>query len=370
MQVPLLDLKNQYRPLTTEILEATRRVVESGNFVLSNDVKSLEAECADYLRCRHTLGVSSGTDALWLALRAVGIKAGDKVLTSPFTFFATVSAICAVGAEPVFADILPGTFLLDPALAEEALKKDPTIRAILPVHLYGKPADMKAFKRLGEQYGCAVIEDAAQAIGTTLNGERVGALGDIGCFSFFPTKNLGCLGDGGLVATNNDALAERLQLLRVHGSKVKYHHELLGNNCRLDSLQAAYLRIFLPQLEKWIAARRKIAAFYSDKLSTTTFLRTPETDLNSDTFHQYTISVIDGDRDGLKDYLAKCGVATAVYYPIPCHLQPALSHLGYKPGSFPQSERASYQVLSLPIFPGMTEEQQAYVVESILSWQS
>lgn len=372
IKVPPLDLKRQYEPLSAEISSAISRVVASGNFILGDDVAGFEAEVAAYLGVKHAIGVTSGTDALWLALKSLGIKQGDHVLTSPFTFFATVSATVNAGAVPVFADIEADTFNLSPDNVEETLRKDTQrkIKAVIPVHLYGQAADMERINTVAARYGVPVIEDAAQAIGADVHGRKVGGLGQISCFSLFPTKNLGAMGDAGFIATNDPRIAEKARLIRTHGSSVKYVHEILGSNLRMDTLQAAILRVFLPHLDRWITARQKAACYYDEKLIPyASDVSTPcRTDYGNHTFHQYTIRVLKRDRDSLKDFLASRGISSAVYYPIPCHLQKALAYMGHQPGSMPLSEKAAKQVLSLPVFPGITTQEQDAVISAIGLW--
>jgi dTDP-4-amino-4,6-dideoxygalactose transaminase len=368
--IPMLDLKQQYLPLREQVLEAFTRLFDSGAFILGKEVETLETQLAKYLETKYAIGVTSGTDAIWLALKALGIGPGDKVLTSPFTFFATVSAICNTGAEPVFADIDSKTFNLDPEKAEEVLKKEGRVKAIMPVHVYGLPAEMSAFKKLSEKYGAPLIEDAAQAIGSTYHGKKVGGLGALGCFSFYPTKNLAAVGDAGLLVTQDEKLADTARLIRTHGSRVTYYHERLGSNLRIDAIQAAALNVFLPSLDGWIEKRRQNAEVYNRRLEELPNLydipKTPSTSRHS--FHQYTIRVKNGRRDALHKHLKDRGVSSMIYYPVPCHLQTALKHLDYQKGMFPESERAAAEVLSLPVFPTMTTQQQDYVLANLLSF--
>ncbi|NQW45436.1 MAG: DegT/DnrJ/EryC1/StrS family aminotransferase [Deltaproteobacteria bacterium] len=371
-QVPPLDLKRQYEPLAKEITATFERIFYSGNFVLGPDVSALEQELASYLSAKKTVGVNSGTEALWLALKAINIQPGDKVLTSPFTFFATVSAICNAGATPVFADIDPDTFNIDPEQVKKILDRDVDrkIKAIIPVHLYGQSADMTPLLSLADKYNIFVIEDACQAIGTYHLEKRVGTLGHLGAFSLFPTKNLGALGDAGFVSTNNSELADTVTLLRAHGSPIRYVHDKIGSNCRIDTLQAGIIRLFLPKLEDWIMLRQKAAAYYDEHLK---FLENKiqiplRVSYSTHTFHQYTLRVKNGKRSQLSEILTRNRIGNSVYYPIPCHLQKAISTLGYKKGDFPNSELAADEVLSLPIFPGITEAEQDYVIKTISDW--
>lgn len=369
MNVPLLDLKAQYATLAEPLMDAVRGIVEEQKFVLGPPVEQFEEQVAEYLGVRYAVGCASGTDALLLALRAFDIGSGDAVVTSPFTFFATAGAIHNVGARPVFADIDPDTFNLDPEAADAAVTGD--TRAIIPVDLFGQLADHRAFEELAERHNLRVIEDAAQAIGATTEvpgGERIttGTLPDACAFSFFPTKNLGGFGDGGMVVTNDRAIADRLRKLRVHGGRQMYHHEEVGFNSRLDALQAAVLSVKLPRLEEWSAARRRNARFYDEALSGIDGVVTPRiAPGNVSIFNQYTIRVLEGRRDSLQQALQEQGIGTGVYYPVPLHLQECFHYLGYRAGQFPEAERACTEVLSLPIYPELTEAQLTRVAEAI-----
>lgn len=372
MNIPLLDLKRQYQSLKPDIDRAIFRVLESGQFILGPEVEAFEHEAASYLGVRHAIGVASGTDALWLALKAAGIGPSDRVIVPAFTFFATAEAVCNVGATPIFADIDPKTFNLNPDHVHQLLEADTRLklqgraRAIIPVHLYGQSADMDRLIELAREYGLIVIEDAAQALGAEYKDKKAGTIGQIGCFSFFPTKNLGAYGDGGLVVTNDDALAERVKLLRVHGSRPKYHHYLVGINSRLDELQAAILRVKLKHLDRWTRARQEHAAYYDEHLSRHDKITIPhKAPDRKHIYHQYTIRVAGSQRDALRKFLKERGVGTEVYYPLPLHLQPCFRHLGYKEGDLIESERASREVLSLPVFPELTPEERAYILETI-----
>lgn len=369
-RIPILDLRRQYQSIKSEIDQAIQRVVESGRFILGPEVESFEAEIAAYLGVPHAIGVASGTDALLLALKALGIGPGDAVIVPSFTFFATAGVVANVGATPIFADIDPLTFNISPASISAALKagtpRRERVKAIIPVHLYGQMADMDEIMAIAHKFGLYVVEDAAQAIGAEYNGKKAGTIGHIGCFSFFPTKNLGAYGDGGLVVTSDDELAERIRMLRVHGSKPKYYHHLVGTNSRLDALQAAILRAKLPHLAQWTRARQRIADRYDELLRGIKSIRLPYRAPNrTHIFHQYTVRVLGGKRDALRDHLAAQGIGTEVYYPLPLHLQPCFRHLGYREGDLPESERASREVLSLPMFPELTREEQDRVVEAI-----
>lgn len=358
--IPILDLKEQYRTLKDEIARAVSDVFEGGHYINGPNVKALEEEIARYVGTEYAVGLNSGTDALHLALRALDIGPGDEVITVPFTFVATTEAIGIVGATPVFVDIHPGTFNMDPALIEAAIT--PRTKAILPVHLYGHPAPMYDIMAIAKKHNLAVIEDCAQAIGASIDGKRVGSFGDVGAFSFFPSKNLGAYGDGGMVTTNRKDLADRMRSLRAHGGRVKYHHEELGVNSRLDEVQAAILRVKLPHLDSWIENRRANAAWYSENLRdlVVTPVETPNT---VHVYHQYTIRV--ENRDAVQKKLAEAGVQTMVYYPVPLHLQEVHNKLGGKEGDFPHSERAAREVLSLPMFPELHAEQREAVREAL-----
>jgi dTDP-4-amino-4,6-dideoxygalactose transaminase len=371
-QVPPLDLKRQYQPLSKEITATFERIFNSGGFILGPDVTGLEQELAAYLSVKKTIGVTSGTDALWLAIKALDIKTGDQILTTPFTFFATVSAICNAGANPVFADIDPLTYNINPQHIEKILSddKDRRIKAIIPVHLYGQSADMNEILRIADKYNVFVIEDACQAIGTYHNNQMVGTLGHLGAFSLFPTKNLGAFGDAGFVSTNDSQLAQKVTLLRTHGSTVRYVHEIIGSNCRIDTLQAAILRLLLPKLNSWIEQRQVAAAYYDKQLrSLEGIVETPHrVGYSTHSFHQYTIRVKHNRRNSLSETLTSHKIGNSIYYPIPCHLQKALAHLQFKLGDFPHAESAASEVLSLPIFPGITQEEQDYVISTLQKW--
>ncbi|HAF70304.1 MAG: DegT/DnrJ/EryC1/StrS family aminotransferase [Clostridia bacterium] len=372
MKIPILDLTRQYQAIKGEIDRAIQRVVESGRFILGPEVEAFEQEIAAYLGAKHAIGVASGTDALYLALKALGIGPGDGVIVPSFTFFATAGVVVNVGATPIFCDIDPKTFNIDPEGLKELVTRYAsrvTIKAVIPVHLYGQPADMDEIMALAEEYDLYVIEDAAQAIGAEYRGRKIGTIGHLGCLSFFPTKNLGAYGDGGLVVTNHGELAEKVRMLRVHGSKPKYYHHMVGTNSRLDALQAAILRAKLPHLKEWTTARQRIAERYDELLADIPGIERPyRAPDRSHIFHQYTIRVLNGKRDALQNFLREKGIATQVYYPLPLHLQPCFRDLGYKEGDLPESERASRQALSLPMFPELTEEEQNHVVKAIKSF--
>jgi dTDP-4-amino-4,6-dideoxygalactose transaminase len=369
MKVPLLDLTAQYRQLSEELLAATRQVFEEQRFILGPAVDRFEAEVAELLGVDYAVGCASGTDALLLSLRALDVEPGDEVVTSPFTFFATAGAIHNVGARPVFADIDPATFNLDPDAAGAAIGG--RARGLIPVHLFGQMADMARFRALADRAGVALIEDAAQAIGARQrldDGREIttGTIGDACAFSFFPSKNLGAFGDAGMVVTNDEEMAARLHRLRVHGGRQMYHHEEVGYNSRLDALQAAILSVKLPHLAAWSEARRRNAEYYTAALADVAEVATPVVAAgNESIFNQYTIRVLDGRRDALQAELGPNGIGCAVYYPIPLHLQECFRYLGYGHGDFPQAERACREVLSLPVYPELTEEQREQVVGAV-----
>jgi dTDP-4-amino-4,6-dideoxygalactose transaminase len=363
--VPLLDLEAQYRPLRDEILAAVTRVCDSQRFILGPEVEALEKELASYLDVPETIAVSSGTDALLAALMALGIGAGDEVVTSTFSFFATAGCVARVGATPVLVDIDPVTYNLDPAAVRAAVTS--RTRAIIPVHLYGLCADMDPIMAIAREAGVAVIEDAAQAIGATYRTRQAGTIGTIGCFSFFPSKNLGAFGDGGFVTTNDPALGHEIRLLRNHGAEPKYFHKRIGGNFRLDALQAAILRVKLPHLARWTAMRQANAVTYdalfgSAGLSNRITLPSAPSDRRH-IFNQYVVRV--PDRDRVRAFLTDRGIATEIYYPVPFHLQECFASLGHQAGDFPHAEAAAATVLALPIYGELTGSQQAAVVDAL-----
>ena len=382
MQVSLLDLKPQYQSLEQEILEAIRKVCASQGFILGPQVKQLEAAVAEYCQCRFGIGVSSGTDALLVALMALDIGTGHEVVTSAYTFFATGGTIARAGARPVFCDIDPLTFNLSPAKVREFIETKcerrgddlvnratgGVVKALMPVQLYGQVTDMDAFMDIAREQRLRVIEDAAQAIGAAdAAGKRACSFGDIGCLSFFPTKNLGAFGDAGMVVTNDAALAERLDILRVHGGRPKYYHALIGGNFRLDEIQAAVLNIKLRHLDAWSEARQRNAAFYDSAFKQADLGKAVETPVaNAGVRHIYNQYVIRArDRDKLRQHLMAAGVGTEIYYPVPLHLQQCFAYLGYKQGDLPESERAAHESLALPIYPELKPEQLRYVVDAV-----
>jgi dTDP-4-amino-4,6-dideoxygalactose transaminase len=360
-----LDLKAQYRVIKAEVLSAIEAVCDEQGFVLGPRVSAFEEATAQYIGSRYAIGCASGSDALLLSLMAMGVKAGDEVITVPFTFFATAGAISRLGAKPVFVDIQPDTFNIDPKLIEHAIT--PRTKAIMPVHLFGQCADMAAINGIARRKNIYVIEDACQAIGAAQEGTRAGVLGDTGCFSFFPTKNLGGFGDGGLITTNDKALADSMAMLRVHGSQVRYLHEAVGINSRLDALQAAVLHIKLKYLDQWTEGRRRNAERYQQLFAGTKHADRvtlpPTVPGNFHVYNQFTVRA--PKRDELRAFLKEKGVGTEVYYPLPMHLQNCYRDLGHEKGSFPLSERAAEEVTSIPIYAELTEAQQVYVVEMI-----
>jgi dTDP-4-amino-4,6-dideoxygalactose transaminase len=349
LRIPVYDPLPEVEFLWPELEEAFRRVMRSGQYILGPEVEGLEREVAAYLGVKHAVGVNSGTDALVIALRALGVGPGDEVITTPFTFFATAEAISLVGATPVFVDIDPRTFNINPDLIPSAIT--PRTRAILPVHLYGLPAEMDLILEIAHSHGLKVLEDCAQAFGATYKGKKVGTLGDAGAFSFFPTKNLGGFGDGGLIVTNSDEVAERARMLRAHGSRRKYYNEAVGYNSRLDALQAAFLRVKLRHVDGWNEARRQVASRYNELLAGLPGLVLPEVSPGH-VFHQYTVRVL-GGRDRVAEALAREGVGTMVYYPVPLHRLPVYAHMG---AALSEAERAAREVLSLPMGPFLTEK--------------
>jgi dTDP-4-amino-4,6-dideoxygalactose transaminase len=366
MQVPLLDLKEQNQKLRLEIEAALGRVLDTNGFILGGEVAELEKELADYCGTKYAIGCASGSDALLLAMMALDVKAGDEVITTPYSFFATVSAITRLGAIPVFVDIDPQTYNLDVSQIEAKITSK--TKAIQPVHLYGQCADMKALREISAKYSIPLVEDAAQAIGAEENGVRAGAMSEIGCFSFYPSKNLGGMGDGGFMTTNDDGLARKLLALRVHGSEERYYHKWVGLNSRLDGFQGAVLRVKLPHLDKW-SDRRKTNADNYRQLFTDAGINEHvglpyELENVRHIYNQFVIRV-PNRRDELRAYLTEQGIGTDIYYPVSLHLQECFAYLDYKEGDFPESERASRETLALPIFPELQIEQQEYVVENI-----
>lgn len=365
MKIPLVDLTRQFRTIKDEIGEAIRTVLEKGVFILGENVERLEAEISNYCQTKYAVGVASGSDALELSIKALGIGEGDEVITTPFTFIATAESICANGAKPVFVDIELDTYDIDPALIEK--KITPKTRALIPVHLYGHPCNMDAILKIAKKYNLKVVEDCAQAMGAEFDSRRVGGIGDIGCFSFFPSKNLGGYGDGGMVATNDKEIADRLKMLRVHGSVDKYHHEMEGRNSRLDELQAAILRVKLKYLDGWNGTRRKNAQTYNKFFKSlgvdSDLVRPVERQGCSHVYNIYAVRT--KKRDELRNFLASKQISTAIYYPIPLHLQRVYEFLGHNKGDFPNSEKASQEILALPLFPELKVEEIEFVSKCV-----
>lgn len=360
-KIPVLDLRPEIDSLWEELTSAIEGVLRSGQFIMGPNVKAFEEEAAAYLGVRHAVGVNSGTDALVIALQAAGVGEGDEVITTPFTFFATAEGVSRLGATPVFVDIDPLTFNIDPGLIEAAVT--PRTKAILPVHLYGQAADMDPIMEVAKKYGLKVIEDTAQAFGGEYKGKKLGTIGDAGCFSFFPSKNLGAFGDGGLIATDDDEIAERARMLRVHGAKKKYYNEVIGYNSRLDALQAAILRVKLPYIDGWNEGRRRAAQRYNELLEDIPGIITPyEAPYAKHVYHQYTVRVMNGRRDQVKEHLQQQGISTMVYYPVPVHKLPVYAQNAV---TLPEAEKAAGEVLSLPVWPEITESVQTKVVEAL-----
>jgi len=360
--IPLVDLRGQYEPMKAEVQAAVADVLDGMKLFLGENVFQLEREFSEFCAARHAVGVGSGTDALYLALRALGVGPGDEVITVPNSFFATAAAICMTGATPVFVDIDAESYTMDARLIEP--KITPRTKAVMPVHLYGQPADMRAIKQVAEAHNLAVIEDACQAHGAEYRGQRTGTLGDAAAFSFYFSKNLGAYGEGGIAVTNNRDLASKLQLLRNHGSSQRYYHTAVGMNSRLDEIQAAVLRIKLRHLEQWNIARRALAREYSKRLSAFSEVTTPwERPDATHVYHLYVIRV--PHRDELLEWLTRQGVGAAIHYPVPIHLQEALAHLGHREGDFPVTERVTGEIISLPVYPELGLDDVNYICQSI-----
>lgn len=373
MGVPLLDLKAQHEPLHKEVMAAIEQTFRSQAFILGPEVSKLEERVASYCQTSHGIGVSSGTDALLIALMAIGVGPGDEVITTPYSFFATAGAVARLGAKPVLVDIDPKTYNIDPAKIGNAITAN--TKAIIPVHLYGQCADMGPILELAQRHNLKVIEDAAQAIGSEYrDGRRAGSMGTVGCLSFFPSKNLGCLGDGGMVVTNDNDLAERIKVLRVHGGKPKYYHKMIGGNFRLDTIQAAVLNVKLNYLDEWTSRRQGNAQRYETLFQQSGLVQKGNTRLpdpiyresGAKHYHIYNQFVLRVDkRDELMAYLKEKGIGTEIYYPVPFHLQECFRYLGHKEGDFPESERAAKETMAIPIYPELTAPQQAEVVGTI-----
>ena len=363
MAVPLLDLSRQYAVLKPELDAAVINVLTHGKFILGPEVKKLEEQVADLCTVKHAVGVASGTDALLLALRACGVGPGDEVITTDFSFFATAGVIHRLGAKPVFVDIEPDTYNIDPNLIETAIS--PKTKVIMPVHLFGQVADMDPIMQIAKKHNLKVVEDAAQAIGAEYKGRKAGSIGDLGCFSFFPSKNLGAGGDGGVIVTDDDGHYDMCHILRIHGAKPKYFHKIVGYNSRLATIQAAILLIKLPRLQKWSETRIEHAKKYDAALGNLSRIKCPVVK-NYSSFHiynQYTIAA--DDRDELQAKLQEAGIGCVIYYPVPFHQQECFAYLGHKPDEFPVSNQAARQVLSIPVYPELTDAEQDEVIETI-----
>lgn len=363
-KIPMVDLNRQYKSIKKEVDCAISDVIKESGYINSRFVKKLEQEIAKYCETKYAIGVNSGTDALYLSLWALGIKQGDEVITTPFTFIATAECISLLNARPVFVDVDYETYNIDVDLIEKKITKK--TKAIIPVHLFGLPCEMDKIKKIAKKHNLLIIEDAAQAIGAEYMGKRIGSFGNTGCFSFFPSKNLGAYGDGGIITTNNKKLAERLKMLRNHGSKAKYFNEEIGVSSRLDGIQASILLAKLKYLDKWNKKRREIARVYNSLLKNINWIELPKENKDSKhMYNQYTIRVKNGKRDKLKRYLERKNISSMIYYPLPLHLTKAMKYLGYKKGSFPVSEKLSKQVLSLPLSPDLKKKEAEYIVNLI-----
>ena len=387
ISVPLLDLKAQFRGIKEPVMNAVEEVCDSQWFVMGPNVKELEEQVADYSQCKYGIGVSSGTDALLVALMALDINSGDAVITTPYTFFATGGTIARLGARPLFCDIDPVSYNISSQSVRDLIETEcelvggslvhrdsgAKVRVLMPVHLYGQTADMDDLMAIADEFNLSVVEDAAQSIGSEYtDGRRAGSIGAIGCFSFFPSKNLGAFGDGGMCTTNDETLAERLGILRLHGGKPKYYHSVVGGNFRLDALQAAVLLVKLKHLDTWTAGRQANAAYYNDAFVNAGLedkLCLPElTTGKRHIYNQYVIRAT--DRDGLRQHLVDNNIGTEIYYPVPLHLQKCFADLGYGEGSCPESERAAHETLAIPIYPELSEEQKTYVVNCVADFYS
>jgi dTDP-4-amino-4,6-dideoxygalactose transaminase len=360
MQVPLLDLKRQYNAIKKELDQAVLSVMADTKFIMGPEVKTFEEKAAEYCGAKFAIGVASGTDAILLALRACGVESGDEVITTPFTFFATASTITRLGAIPVFIDIDPDTYNIEPEQIEK--KITPKTKVIMPVHLYGQCADMDPINRIAKKHNLKVVEDAAQAIGSKYKGKKAGTLGDFACFSFFPSKNLGAAGDAGMVTTDDPDMADLIRILRVHGAQPKYFHSIVGYNSRLDTIQAAILSVKLKYLDSWTAKRREHAAAYNAAFKGFDIITPMEEDFNYHIYHQYTIAV--KNREKLSEALKENQIGHDIYYPVPLHLQKCFQFLGYTEGDLPVAERKAKDVISLPIYTELTDEEQNFVIET------
>lgn len=370
MNIEMVDLRAQYRAIRREIDEAIDNVIDSSAFIRGPEVGAFECQLAGYLEGSYAVGVGSGTDALQIAMMALGIGPGDEVITSSFTFIATAEAAALLGATPVFADIDPLTFNIDPAKIEELITAD--TKAIVPVHLFGQPADMDPILDIANRHDLYVIEDNAQGIGSEYKGKKTGYLGDLGCLSFFPSKNLGCFGDGGAILTRDEALYQRTRMIANHGSEKKYHNEMVGVNSRLDTIQAAILKVKLQHLDEYNAARRHAAGFYDSLFESCEFVKTPHHAADrTHVYHQYTLRISDevpGGRDGLSEHLKEKEIPHAVYYPVPLHELPVFSDGGCRSGDMTETERAAAEVISLPMHTELTEEQQEFIADAVVDY--
>jgi dTDP-4-amino-4,6-dideoxygalactose transaminase len=371
MKIPIVDLKTQYLSIKREIMESVEKVLDSCQFILGDEVRQLEAEVARYTGVKHAVAVASGTDAILLALKAYGIKAGDSVITSAFTYYATAGAIAICNATPVFCDIDPGTYNISPDKVEELLRRTKdegrrTIRAVIPVHLYGQMADMDEILDIARRYDVKVVEDAAQAFGAGYKGKEAGSIGDAGCFSFYPGKNLGAYGDAGMTVTNDENIAGLLRIYRNQGNKTKYVHEVIGHNSRLDTVQAAILRVKLRYIDKWNDKRRSIAKVYDEELKDLGITTPCVLKDRTHTYHLYVIRLKNREqKERVEKALNKEGVDARTYYPVPLHLQECFKYLGYKKGDLPEAERACEETLAIPIYPELTQEQQEFIIDVI-----
>lgn len=362
-RIPVLDLSAEIEELWDQLLAAIQDVLRSGQFIMGPNVRAFEEEVAEYLGVKHAIAVNSGTDALVIALRAAGIGPGDEVITTPFTFFATAEAISRVGATPVFIDIDVNTLNMDARLIEDAITS--RTKAIIPVHLFGNPCDMETIMAISKRHNLLVIEDCAQSFGSEFAGKKTGTIGHVGCYSFFPSKNLGAYGDGGLITTDDDSLADEARKLRVHGARKKYYNEAIGYNSRLDEIQAAILRVKLPYIDEYNAGRRRVAQLYDSQLRTLKSVEIPQIQINSvPVYHQYTIRILEGRRDAVRQALAEQGIETMVYYPVPVHQLPVYEPMNV---TLPKAEEVASQVISLPIWPQMGAETVNTVVQVIKS---
>jgi dTDP-4-amino-4,6-dideoxygalactose transaminase len=361
MNIPLLDLQAQYMQIKDKMDKAVLDVIQGGRYILGPEVKELEKEIAEYCGTKNGIGVANGTDALLLVLKAWGIGPGDEVITSPFTFFASAEVISQVGATPVFVDVEPETLNIDVKLLESKINE--RTKAIIAVHIFGQMADMDSLMQLANKHNLLVLEDACQAIGAEYKGRKAGSIGHAGCFSFFPTKNLGGYGDGGMIVTDDDTLAEKIRVLRAHGSKVKYHHTDIGYNSRLDEIQAAILRVKFPHLDNWNDARREKARLYTSWLNGTAYITPCEAPEQKHVFHLYILR--SKKREAVMKELQQRGISTAIYYPVPLHLQEVYSSLGYRRGDMPVAEQATHEAFAIPLFPELTKEQMEYIVATL-----